>query len=100
MGWDALEVRQGPAKSTLEADFYCPEYLDVSLTVRTLSLKPRPHTAYQLELLRKVVYLREQEKLTFRGVAQKLAASEYQSARGKSLSPELVFSTYKKRPAA
>lgn len=66
--------------------------------VRAFSLKPRQFAPHQLELLRRVVYLREQEKLTFKGIAEKLTAGGYKSARGKPLSAELVFSTYKKRP--
>lgn len=74
-------------------------YLDISLSVRTLSLKPRQYTPYQLDLLRRVVHLREQEGLTFQAIARLLADRGYRSARGKPLSAELVFSTYKKRPA-
>jgi len=76
------------------------EYLDVSLTVRAFSLKTRQFAPHQLELLRRVVYLREQEELTFNAIAQRLTEGGYLSARGKPLSAELIFSTYKKRPAA
>lgn len=90
----------GTATGTLEAEFLRAEYLDVSLTVRAFSLKTRQFAPHQLELLRRVVHLREQEKLTFNAIAQRLAERGYQSARRKPLSAELVFSMYKKRPAA
>lgn len=84
-------------KSTLETANEYPGYLDVSLSVRTLSLKSRQCTQYRLELLRRVVHLHEQEKLTFNAIAQQLSERSYQAARGKPLSAELVFSTYRKR---
>jgi hypothetical protein len=70
-----------------------PDYVHTQLVARAFSLKPPQYTQHQLELLRRVVYLREQKKLTFKGIAPQLAAGGHQSARSKPLSAELVLST-------
>jgi hypothetical protein len=75
-----------------------PAYLDVTLTVELPSLKTRRRSPAQLELLRQVVFLREGKKMTFKGIALRLAEQGYCSPRRKGLSAELVFSIYKKRP--
>lgn len=65
--------------------------------VRAFSLKPRQFAPHQLELLRRVVYLREQEKLTFKGIRQRLNANGYPFSRGKPLSAELRVATHTKK---
>jgi hypothetical protein len=55
------------------------------------------YSDYQRELSNKVLDLRDREKLTFNGVAEKLILEGYRSPRGFDLGPESVFSIYKKR---
>ena len=75
------------------------EYVRVSVTVQTSSLRSRRYNEHQLQLLREVVRMRDIQKLTFRAIARKLNDKGLVSPRGKQLSEELVFSMYKKRPA-
>ena len=74
------------------------EYVRVSVTVKTSSLRSRRYNEHQLQLLREVMRMRDVLKLTFRTIAQKLNDKGLVSPRGKQLSEELVFSIYKKRP--
>ena len=55
------------------------------------------YSDYQKELSDNVLHLRDREKLTFNGVAEKLILEGYRSPRGFDLGPESVFSIYKKR---
>jgi DNA-directed RNA polymerase specialized sigma24 family protein len=69
--------------------------LKFNVTV-TAKLTQFPRSSMQMELLRKVVQLRDIERLTFRDIAERLSASGYKSQKGHPLSPEIVFSIYKK----
>ncbi len=55
------------------------------------------YSDYQIELSNKVLYLRDSLKLTYKAIAEFLIDSGYMSPRGSNLSPEGVFSIYKKR---
>jgi hypothetical protein len=55
------------------------------------------YSSYQIELSNKVLYLRDSLKLTYRSIAEFLIDEGYRSPRGCDLSPESVFSIYKKR---
>jgi hypothetical protein len=55
------------------------------------------YSDYQIELSNKVLYLRDSLKLTYRAIAEFLIDKGYRSPRGFNLSPESVFSIYKKR---
>jgi hypothetical protein len=55
------------------------------------------YSPYQTELSDKVIYLRDSEGLTYKAIAEALIAEGYRSPRGFDLSPESVFSIYKKR---
>jgi hypothetical protein len=55
------------------------------------------YSSYQMELSNKVLYLRESLKLTYKAIAEFLIDKGYRSPRGFDLSPESVFSIYKKR---
>jgi hypothetical protein len=70
-------------------------YVGVSLAVRTRTLRARRYNPDQLTLLRNVCRLRDLEKLTFKAIAEQLAAQGFVGARGAPLSAEGVFATYK-----
>jgi hypothetical protein len=55
------------------------------------------YSSYQMELSNKVLYLRDSLKLTYKAIAEFLIDKGYRSPRGFDLSPESVFSIYKKR---
>ena len=55
------------------------------------------YSDYQIELSNKVLYLRDSLKLTYKAIAEFLIDKGYRSPRGFDLSPESVFSIYKKR---
>ena len=55
------------------------------------------YSSYQIELSDKIIRLRDAEGLTYKAIAEVLIAEGYRSPRGYDLSPESVFSIYKKR---
>jgi len=55
------------------------------------------YSSYQMELSNRVLYLRDSLKLTYKAIAEFLIDKGYRSPRGFDLSPESVFSIYKKR---
>ena len=55
------------------------------------------YSDYQIELSNKVLNLRDSLKLTYKAIAEFLIDKGYRSPRGFDLSPESVFSIYKKR---
>jgi len=55
------------------------------------------YSSYQMELSNKILYLRDSLKLTYKAIAEFLIDKGYRSPRGFDLSPESVFSIYKKR---
>ena len=55
------------------------------------------YSGYQIELSNKILYLRDSLKLTYKAIAEFLIDKGYRSPRGFDLSPESVFSIYKKR---
>jgi len=55
------------------------------------------YSSYQIELSNKILYLRDSLKLTYKAIAEFLIDKGYRSPRGFDLSPESVFSIYKKR---
>jgi len=55
------------------------------------------YSSYQMKLSNKVLYLRDSLKLTYKAIAEFLIDKGYKSPRGFDLSPESVFSIYKKR---
>jgi len=65
--------------------------------MRTKGLMIGAYSPYQTELSDKVIYLRDSEGLTYKAIAEALIAEGYRSPRGFDLSPESVFSIYKKR---
>ena len=72
------------------------ESVTFSLVIRTSALTSGPYTQSQTDLFRRVLALREMQKLTFLNIATRLTALGFLSPRGKPLSAELVFSIYKK----
>ncbi len=55
------------------------------------------YSTYQLELSDKVKHLRDVEGHTFKAIGERLADQGCRSPRGRDLSPEIIFSIYKKR---
>ena len=68
-----------------------------NLVVRTKGLMIGSYSAYQTELSDRIIRLRDSERLTYRAIADLLIEEGYRSPRGFDLSPESVFSIYKKR---
>jgi hypothetical protein len=55
------------------------------------------YSDYQKVLSDSIIQMRDQEKMTFKGISEALTQKGYRSLRGFDLSPESVFSIYKKR---
>jgi len=55
------------------------------------------YSDYQKALSDSIIQMRDQEKMTFKGVSDALTQKGYRSPRGLDLSAESVFSIYKKR---
>ena len=55
------------------------------------------YSDYQKVLSDSIIQMRDQEKMTFKGISEALTQKGYRSPRGFDLSPESVFSIYKKR---
>ena len=72
------------------------ESVTFSHVIRTSALTSGPYTQSQTDLFRRVLAMRELQKLTFLEIATRLTEQGCQSPRGKPLSAELVFSIYKK----
>jgi hypothetical protein len=72
------------------------ESVTFSLIINTAALISGPYTQSQTDLFRRVLALRELQKLTFLDIATRLTEQGFLSPRGKPLSAELVFSVYKK----
>ena len=68
----------------------------LKLRVCTPALCSGPYNIAQFELFRKVLALRELQRMTFAAIAADLTDAGYLSPRGCTLSAELVFSIYKK----
>jgi len=54
------------------------------------------YSPYQKELFDRVLWMRETKGLTFKAIADALAAAGYKAPRGGLLGAESVFSIYKK----
>ena len=65
--------------------------------IRTRSLMIGAYSDYQKILSDSIIQMRDQEKMTFKGILEKLTQKGYRSPRGLELSAESVFSIYKKR---
>ncbi len=55
------------------------------------------YSDYQKALSDSIIQMRDEEKMTFRGISETLTQKGYRSPRGFNLSAESVFSIYKKR---
>ena len=55
------------------------------------------YSDYQKELSDSIIQMRDQEKMTFKGISETLTQKGCRSPRGFDLSPESAFSIYKKR---
>jgi hypothetical protein len=55
------------------------------------------YSDYQKALSDRIIQMRDDEKMTFRGISEALTQKSYRSPRGFDLSAESVFSIYKKR---
>ena len=55
------------------------------------------YSDYQKALSDRIIQMRDQEKMTFKGISEALTRKGYRSPRGFDLSAESVFSIYKKR---
>jgi len=55
------------------------------------------YSDYQKALSDSIIQMRDQEKMTFKGISDALTQKGYRSPRGLDLSAESVFSIYKKR---
>jgi hypothetical protein len=55
------------------------------------------YSDYQKALSDSIIQMRDQEKMTFKEISEALTQKGYRSPRGFDLSPESVFSIYKKR---
>ncbi len=67
-----------------------------SVVIRPPALISSPYTQTQTDLFRRVLALRELEKLTYLDIAKRLDGEGFLSPRGCPLSAELVHSVYKK----
>ena len=65
--------------------------------IRTGSLMIGAYSDYQKVLSDSIIQMRDEEKMTFRGISETLTQKGYRSPRGFNLSAESVFSIYKKR---
>jgi len=65
--------------------------------IRTGSLMIGAYSDYQKTLSDSIIQMRDDEKMTFKGISEALTKKGYRSPRGFDLSPESVFSIYKKR---
>lgn len=65
--------------------------------IRTGSLMIGAYSDYQKALSDSIIQMRDQEKMTFKGISEALTQKGYRSPRGFDLSAESVFSIYKKR---
>ncbi len=65
--------------------------------IRTGSLTIGAYSDYQKALSDRIIQMRDQEKMTFKGISEALTRKGYRSPRGFDLSAESVFSIYKKR---
>ena len=55
------------------------------------------YSTYQTQLSNNIIHLKDSGELTFKSIAKLLVNEGYVSPRGFDLSPESVFSIYKKR---
>jgi hypothetical protein len=55
------------------------------------------YSDYQKALSDSIIQMRDQEKMTFKGISETLTQKGYCSPRGFNLTAESVFSIYKKR---
>jgi hypothetical protein len=67
------------------------------VVIKTQSLMIGAYSDYQKELSDSIIQMRDQEKMTFKGISETLTQKGYPSPRGFDLSAESVFSVYKKR---
>jgi hypothetical protein len=65
--------------------------------ISTGSLMIGAYSDYQKTLSESIIQMRDDEKMTFKGISETLTKKGYRSPRGFYLSPESVFSIYKKR---
>jgi hypothetical protein len=65
--------------------------------IRTGSLMIGAYSEYQKTILESIIQMRDQEKMTFKGISETLTQKGYRSPRGLELSAESVFSIYRKR---
>jgi len=66
------------------------------MVLTTGALMLGAYSPYQKELFDRVLWMRETKGLTFKAIADALAAAGYKAPRGGLLGPESVFSIYKK----
>jgi hypothetical protein len=65
--------------------------------IRTGSLMIGAYSYYQKILSDSIIQMRDEEKMTFKGISETLTQKGYRSPRGFDLRAESVFSVYKKR---
>ena len=70
--------------------------LKITLKITTKSLYLMAYSAYQMRLFERVLWMREEEKLTYESIANRLTKEGIKSARNCKLMAEHVFSIYKK----
>lgn len=78
------------------SNFELVKELKITLKITTKSLYLMAYSAYQKGLFEKVLWMREEEKLTYESIANKLTKEGIKSARNCKLMAEHVFSIYKK----
>ena len=78
------------------SNFELVKELKITLKITTKSLYLMAYSAYQKGLFEKVLWMREEEKLTYESIANRLTKEGIKSARNCKLMAEHVFSIYKK----
>ena len=89
MGW--LGGNSEPVHSST------PPVISYVVRLRHKGLRLGSYTEYQTALSNEILRLRDDEKMTFKDIAQLLISEGWKSPRRFSLGPESVFSIYKKR---
>ena len=78
------------------SNFELVKEIKITLKITTKSLYLMAYSAYQKRLFERVLWMREEEKLTYESIANKLTKEGIKSARNCLLMAEHVFSIYKK----
>jgi hypothetical protein len=89
-------MNAGPVFTTIFGQNNDAGSVSFSVVIRTPALVSSPYTQRQIDLFRRVLALREIEKLTYCDIATRLDREGFLSPRGCPLSAELVYSIYKK----